>query len=156
MSSSGKGYVQCDSAKGLPVHSSLPDVLKLETVSLRSSCSADLNKFRGRAIRTALLSCHCHRGLLYFSDRNSRERLRQLNFMHKAHLPVAHFESEIHSMHLRGDEGHLLALSDLVHISKDHQNSQQKLFSAWFCLYQNSTITAVTRVFHKLPYWGKD
>lgn len=58
--------------------------------SWRCSCSAELNRFRGRAVRTALLSCLCHRGLLYSSDYISRERLRQLNFMHKAHLPVAH------------------------------------------------------------------
>lgn len=68
---------------------------------------------------------------------------------------VQAFESEIHSVHLRGNEGHLLALSDLVHISKNHPNSQQKVVSAWFCLYQNSNITAVTRVFYKLPQRGK-
>lgn len=84
MSPAGKGYVECDSAIALPMHSCVPRCAEA------GICSADLNRFRFRAVRTASLSCHCHRGLLCTSDYNSRERLRQLNFIHKAHLPVAH------------------------------------------------------------------
>lgn len=60
----------------------------LEAISLRCSCTKDVN--RGKPVRSAMLSHHRHRGLLYTSGYISTERLRQLNSMHKAHLPEAH------------------------------------------------------------------
>lgn len=158
MSLAGKGYVQwqCNSFANALFYSQMCWSWKLshwDAAAVQNSTGSEAEQEELHCCPVIAIEGCCIL-VIIIQERDWGNRISCTRHIFQKPMVQA-FQSEIHSVHLRGNEGHLLAWSDLDHISKDHQNSQQKVFSAWFCLYQNSNITAVTRVFYKLPYWGK-